>query len=250
MRISIITVCYNAEAYITDAIQSVLGQQGITLEYIIVDGASKDNTQSIINTFKDSRIKFISEPDTGIYDAMNKGISIATGDIIGILNADDIYAHNQVLAEVLQGFTTHNTNTLYADLKYVQAENTNKTVRYWKAKMYKPGSFLTGWMPPHPTFFVKKMVYNSLGMFDLRLKSAADYELMLRFLHKNKVSTAYLPRTIVKMRTGGNSNANFKARKNALKEDALAWKLNGLKPKYYTLLLKKLRKLPQYLFKN
>lgn len=249
-KVSIITVCYNSEKTIEDTLQSVLNQSYQNIEYIVIDGVSTDSTLSIINNYKDKITTIVSEKDNGIYDAINKGIRLATGDIIANLNSDDFYIDNNVIADVVTTFEKEKTDTLYADLYYVDAVDTNKIVRYWKSKPYKEGLFLKGWMPPHPTFFVKKEVYQQYGLFDLQFKSAADYEIMLRFIHRFKTSIAYLPRVIVKMRVGGVSNANLKNRIKANQEDRKAWKVNGLKPTAFTLFFKPLSKLLQFVRKN
>lgn len=248
-KISIITVCYNSGNTIGDTLQSVINQSYPNIEYIVIDGVSTDNTLSIINKYKDKIAKIVSEKDNGIYDAINKGIHLATGDIIANINSDDFYIDNNVIADVVATFEKEKTNTLYADLYYVDAVDTNKIVRYWKSKQYKEGLFLKGWMPPHPTFFVKKEVYQKYGLFDLQFKSAADYEIMLRFVHRFKTSIAYLPRVIVKMRVGGVSNANLKNRIKANQEDRKAWEVNGLKPHAFTLIFKPLSKLLQFVKK-
>jgi glycosyltransferase involved in cell wall biosynthesis len=210
MKISIITVCYNSEKYIQTAIDSVLQQTYEDIEYIIVDGGSIDATLSIIKPYQHKISKFISEPDNGIYDAMNKGINLATGDIIGTLNSDDLYVDEQVLSQVNEIFQNSKSDSLFADLFYVDKEDTNKIIRKWKTKEFIPGSFKKGWHPPHPTFFVKRDVYNKYGLFDLRYKLAADFELMLRFLEKNKIKSVYLNQPLVKMRLGGATNKNLK----------------------------------------
>ncbi len=248
-KVSIITVCYNSGNTIEDTLQSVINQTYPNIEYIVIDGVSSDNTLSIINKYKDKITKVVSEKDNGIYDAINKGIRLATGDIIANLNSDDFYIDNNVIADVVATFEKEKTDTLYADLYYVDAVDTNKIVRYWKSKQYKEGLFLKGWMPPHPTFFVKKEVYQQHGLFDLQFKSAADYEIMLRFIHRFKTSIAYLPRVIVKMRVGGVSNANLKNRIKANQEDRKAWEVNGLKPHAFTLIFKPLSKLLQFVRK-
>lgn len=249
-KVSIITVCYNSERTIEDTLQSVINQSYPDIEYIVIDGVSTDSTLSIINKYKDKITTIVSEKDNGIYDAINKGIRLATGDIIANLNSDDFYIDNNVIADVVTTFEKEKTDTLYADLYYVDAVDTNKIARYWKSKQYKEGLFLKGWMPPHPTFFVKKEVYQQYGLFDLQFKSAADYEIMLRFIHRFKTSIAYLPRVIVKMRVGGVSNASLKNRIKANQEDRKAWKVNGLKPHAFTLIFKPLSKLFQFVSKN
>lgn len=245
MKVSIITVVFNNKQTITDTINSVLSQTYSDLEYIIVDGNSTDGTLGIINTFKSEISKIISEPDKGIYDAMNKGLKLATGDIIGILNGDDIYHDNNVISNVVQAFESSSADAVYGDLDYVAFDDLSKVKRKWRTGVYKPNAFLWGWMPPHPSFFVKREMYKKYGSFRLDFKTAADYELMLRFIHLNKISISYLPKVLVKMREGGASNASFKARLNANKEDRRAWKVNGLKQYFFTTILKPLRKLKQ-----
>lgn len=246
MKISIITVCYNSAKTIQDCIQSVVNQSYSNLEYILIDGQSTDNTLEIVYSFGSKISQVISEQDKGMYDAINKGIKLATGDIIGILNSDDMYVDELVLSEVVQKMKATNADALYADLNYVDQMDTNKVIRYWKSGEYKKGSFLSGWMPPHPTFFIKKEFYSQFGGYSLDLVSAADYELMLRMIHKNSAKMAYLPRVIVNMRVGGMSNSSLSNRLRANKEDRKAWEMNGLTPRSFTLLFKPLRKLIQY----
>ena len=246
MKVSIITISYNVEDTISDTIKSVINQDYENIEYIIVDGASKDKTISIIKSFGFSVSKFISEPDKGIYDAMNKGLALATGDIIGILNADDIYADTNVICKVVNRFQEDKVEGLYADLVYVKRDDTNKITRYWRSGNYSKGKFLKGWMPPHPTFFVKREIYEKYGNFNLDLRSAADYEIMLRFIHKHEIKITYLPCIITKMRVGGQSNVSLKNRIKANKEDREAWKINGLKPGVFTLIRKPLSKVGQF----
>ena len=202
MKISIVTVAYNAASTIKDTIDSVLSQKGVELEYVIVDGGSKDETVKIVKSYGDKIHQFISEPDKGIYDGMNKGVAMATGDVIGILNSDDFYMDENVLYKMLSKFTDQ-VQGVYADLVYVDQNNTDKITRTWVSKEYKKGAFRKGWMPPHPTFFVKKEVYEKFGAYSLELRSAADYEFMLRVIHKNEIVIDYLPEVIVKMRAGG-----------------------------------------------
>ena len=246
MKVSIITVSFNAEETISDTIKSVINQDYENIEYIIIDGASKDKTSSIIKSFGFKVAKFISEPDKGIYDAMNKGLALATGDIIGILNADDIYADTNVISKVVNRFQEDKVEGLYADLVYVKRDDTNKITRYWRSGNYSKGKFLKGWMPPHPTFFVKREIYEKYGNFNLDLRSAADYEIMLRFIHKHEIKITYLPCIITKMRVGGQSNVSLKNRIKANKEDREAWKINGLKPGFFTLIRKPLSKVGQF----
>lgn len=246
LKISIITVSFNSAKTIEQTIQSVLSQRYSNVEYIIIDGASQDETLSIIEKYRNKISVVISEKDNGIYNAMNKGIKLATGDIIGILNSDDFYVDENVLNDVATLFEKSKADAVYADLQYVDAIDTRKIKRHWKSGKYKPGDFLFGWMPPHPTFFVKKEIYEKYGVFNETLNSAADYELMLRFIHKHQITIDYLQRVIVKMRSGGQSNITAKNRIKANLEDRKAWELNGLKPFFFTLFLKPLRKLNQF----
>lgn len=251
MKISIITIAYNSAQTIEDTIQSVISQDHPDLEYIIIDGASKDGTQAIIEKYRSHLAHYVSEPDKGIYDAMNKGVQAATGDFIGILNSDDFYVDLKVLSDVARTLKAgQDLDGLYADLVYVDRDHTDKVVRHWRAGHYRPGRFRRGWMPPHPTFFVARRCYESYGLYDTALRSAADYELMLRFIHKHEISVGYLDRVITKMRVGGESNVSLKNRIRANKEDRRAWTMNGLKPAWFTLTLKPLSKIGQFVRKS
>lgn len=248
MKISIITIAFNSQETIEDTIVSVINQTYKNIEYIIIDGGSTDSTLEIINRYKDKISLIVSEPDKGIYDAMNKGIEKASGELVGILNSDDFYANNEVISNISNKI--EDFDSIYADLVYVNRENTEKVIRYWKSGDYKPNAFLKGWMPPHPTFFLKKSIYNKFGTYNLALKSAADYELMLRMIHKEKISITYYPEVITKMRVGGQSNATLGNRLKANKEDRMAWEINNLNPKFYSLYLKPLRKINQFIRKK
>jgi len=245
VKVSIITITYNSEATLKDTIESVVNQSYGDIEYIIVDGKSTDNSLSIIESYKDKISKVISEKDQGLYDALNKGIALATGDLIGIIHSDDFYTNKFVIEKIVKSIEENNSDAVYADLYYVDKVDTNKIFRKWKSGNYKDGQFLNGWMSPHPTFFVKRSCYEKFGSFNLSFVSAADYELMLRFIHKHKINLFYLPEFIVKMRVGGKSNVTLKNRIRANKEDRKAWIVNGLIPKFYTLYLKPLRKIIQ-----
>ena len=210
MRISVITVVHNNVENIKDAIDSVHGQTYKNIEHIIIDGLSTDGTVEIVKSYGKKINKFITEKDKGIYDAMNKGITLASGDIIGILNSDDIYFDDNVLEDVVNVFKEKQSDSIYGDLIYVEKNNINEVVRYWKSSAFKLGSFAKGWHPPHPTFFAKRNLYQNYGLFDLNMKVSADFDLMLRFLEKNKITTSYIPRVLVKMRTGGESNKSFR----------------------------------------
>jgi len=248
-KISIITVAYNAEAFIEDTIKSIINQSYKNVEYIVIDGQSSDNTLTICDKYKSRIDILVSEPDKGLYDAMNKGIDKASGDVIGILNADDFYNSNEVLKDIAELFTDSKVDCSYGDLVYVNPTNTDKVVRKWISGQYKTNAFAKGWMPPHPTFFIRKQHYDTFGTYNLKLKSSADYELMLRMIHKEKLNTAYVNKVLVRMRTGGVSNASLLNRFKANKEDALAWELNGLKPAKLTLIRKPLSKLIQFIRK-
>lgn len=248
MKISIITVTYNSAKTISDTLKSISSQDYTDIEHIIVDGNSQDETLQLVREFTHVS-KVISEKDDGIYHAMNKGIKMATGDVIGILNSDDVYARTDVLSKIANLFADKNIKASYGDLQYVKATDMTKVVRSWKSGKFKPSYFYFGWMPPHPTFFVRKEVYEKVGLFNTSLKSAADYELMLRILFKNQFQAAYLPEILVKMRTGGVSNSSLVQRVLANRQDRLAWKINELKPYFFTLYLKPLRKIFQFLKK-
>jgi glycosyltransferase involved in cell wall biosynthesis len=279
MKVSLITVSYNSAKTIADTLKSVQSQTYKDIEYIVVDGNSSDGTIEIVKQFVIAKqgtmqgrsegasqdlpedlsknlinvasqgvvTTFLCERDKGIYDAMNKGLALATGEIIGVLNSDDFYCSNDVIEEVVRAFQQNNTDCLYGDLNYVDPIDTSKIVRKWRSGSFRKENFLKGWMPPHPTFFVRKTCYDQFGKFDTQFKSAADYELMLRFLYKESCSAFYLPKVMIHMRAGGVSNVSLKNRIRANKEDRLAWKINGLKPKWFTLLRKPLSKLIQYL---
>jgi glycosyltransferase involved in cell wall biosynthesis len=251
LKISIITITFNSEATVEDTIRSVVSQDFPNKEFIVVDGLSRDRTMEVVKRYATHIDRMVSEPDKGLYDALNKGIGLATGDVIGMLHSDDIYTNDNVLSKVMQTFASDpEVEAVYADLVFVDRWDVNKVLRTWKAGEYEPGSFVKGWMPPHPTFFVKKSVYDRFGIFNLDLKLSADYELMLRLIHKHQVKVAYLPETIVKMRMGGVSNTSFFVKLKANLEDKTAWKINKLKPGLFTTFRKPLNKLMQYFSKS
>jgi len=244
--ISIITPCFNAQETIACCRQSVLSQS-LEVQHVVIDGASRDRTLGRLNEIEPAPQRVISEPDDGIYHAMNKGILHSDGEVVGILNADDLYADREVLADVARIFADPAVDSCYGDLVYVDAARTDRVRRFWKSGEYHCSRFYWGWMPPHPTFFVRRSVYQRFGLFDLSLGSAADYELMLRFLVKHRISSRYLPRVLVRMRVGGESNASLKNRLRANRMDRLAWKSNDLQPYPWTTLVKPLRKVGQFL---
>lgn len=245
MKISIITATYNSAVTIRDTLSCIASQQYHNIEHLIIDGVSKDKTLEIVNEFSHVA-KVISEKDKGIYDAMNKGVQLATGDIIGILNSDDFYTCPLVLSKVAAAFEDPAVDAVYGDLQYVKQDNVDVVTRTWKSGRYKKKLLYYGWMPPHPTFFVRRHIYDKCGLFNTTLRSAADYELMLRILLKHNTRVEYIPEVLVKMRAGGVSNASLKNRLRANKEDEMAWKLNALKPYFFTMWLKPLRKILQF----
>jgi glycosyltransferase len=229
MKLSIITVVYNNERTITDAIESVLGQTYKNIEYIVIDGSSTDGTLDRITPYRGDIHHFVSEKDKGIYDAMNKGLALATGDVIGILNSDDVYADDQVLESVMQLFQHDATlDMVYGDLVYVRADDLSQVVRTWASAPYYDNYFEDGHVPPHPSLFLKRNVYQQAGLFNTEMKLAADYELMLRVFKKYHFKSTYLSRLLVKMRLGGSTNKNWNNIIKGNLEILKAWKLNGL----------------------
>jgi glycosyltransferase involved in cell wall biosynthesis len=246
LKISVITVVLNTRKYITDAIESVLTQNYADIEYIIIDGDSKDGSLDVIKSYGDKIHLVLSEPDEGIYDAMNKGLALASGDVIGFLNSDDFYTDNNVISEIARVFANSDIHAVYGDLDYVSLYNKHQIVRKWRSGKYNRENFYKGWMPPHPTFFARKSVYDKYGGYNTQLRSSADYELMLRMGLLHNIPMQYLPKVMVKMRMGGQSNRSFKNRILAHVEDRKAWEINDLRLRYYTLWFKPLQKLRQY----
>lgn len=247
MKISLITVTFNSARYLQNAIQSVYQQDYPDIEYIIVDGGSTDETLSIIEQNAGCIAKWISEKDNGMYDAINKGMRMATGDVIGILNSDDMLSAKDVISKIAACFKEQKVDSLFGDLLYVEAEDTSKIHRYWKGMPYNRKSFKLGWMPAHPTFYVRREIVEQLGGYETHYFSAADFELMTRYLYKHRISSYYLPELIVKMRTGGMSNGSFRKRFRANRRDFLALKRNEVPFPFIVSMIKPLRKLPQYL---
>ncbi len=248
MKISIVTVCYNSISTLEDTILSVLSQNIVDLEYIIIDGGSNDGSIDIIKKFGNQISIVISEPDSGIYDAMNKGIGNATGDIIGILNSDDIYADRLVLSDILHFFQADSElEVLYGNLVYVDANNTNKIIRHWNSKPYTNLFFEKGNVPPHPTFFVTSKVYKKIGLFDLKFSLAADYDFMFRVLKLHSCKSKYIDRLIVKMRLGGVTNNSLKNIIIGNKQILKAWRINGFRVPFLFFPSKILIRLLQYL---
>ena len=248
-RISIITVTYNASDHLRDCLDSVR-EQDVDVEHILIDGASTDGTLNILDAYQDHLAHVTSEKDEGMYDAANKGIGLATGDVIGILNADDFYFSNDTLSKVVEAFSDEDVDAVYGDLVYVDRNNTGKVIRAWRSGEYQSCKFYQGWMPPHPTFFVRRRVYERYGLFNPELGTAADYELMLRMLLKHGIRAAYIPEILVKMRSGGMSNQSLAGRLKANRMDRKAWTVNDLSPHPWTLWMKPIRKIGQWVNKK
>ncbi len=227
-KVSIITVCFNNCKFIPFAIESVLGQTYANIEYIVIDGGSTDGTVEIIKSYGNKINRFISEPDKGIYDAMNKGLKLASGNIIGLLNSDDLFIDDQVISTVVDKFNQSSCDVLFGDLYYVNADKPEKIIRKWQTGDYVANSFKKGWHPPHPTFYVSKHIYDKYGYFDLEFKLAADFELMLRFLEKYQVKSIYIPKPLVRMRIGGATSKNLRNIINQNIECYKAFRKNGI----------------------
>ena len=228
VKISLVTVCFNSGNTIASTLEAVKVQDHGAIEYIIIDGGSTDATKEIIAK-SNIHSKFLCEPDDGVYDAMNKGIALSTGDVVGFLNSDDFYVSSNVLSRVAKIFEDPAIDACYGDLCYVDQIDTDKVIRYWKSSDFIPGSFARGWIPPHPTFFARREVYEKYGVFNLKYRIASDVELMMRLLEVHKISTCYIPDVLIKMRVGGISNKNwlsvlFKQNKEVLH----AFKQNGV----------------------
>jgi len=244
LKISVITVCYNSAATLEETIQSVLAQDHSDVEYIIVDGASTDGTADILAKYQNQIHKVISEPDKGIYDAMNKGLALATGDVVAILNSDDLYADVHVLSRVAKEFEKGKWDCLCTDISIFK-ETTDNIIRRYSCTRWKPWMFRIGHQPPHPGFFVKQKCYSQHGEFNTDYRTAADFDLMLRFIYKHKLPTQYLPMTTVLMRSGGESQRGIKAMAKANLEDHQSLKRNGYFSLYPFIWLKYLIKVFQ-----
>lgn len=230
MKVSIITATYNSAATIKDTLISVNNQEYPNIEHIIIDGNSSDNTLDIVREYGKRVTIIVSEPDKGIYDAMNKGVRAATGDIVGILNSDDFYAYDDVISKIVAEFESDETvDGVYTDLFYVKQDNPEEVVRHWVSKPFKPKSFFKGWHPPHPTLYLKREVYDKYGVFDIDFRLAADFELMMRFFEKYKIKTKYLNITTIRMRLGGATSKNMSNVKKQNIECIKAFESNGFK---------------------
>ncbi|WP_067149695.1 glycosyltransferase family 2 protein [Pseudotamlana agarivorans] len=247
MKITLITATYNSEQVIASCIQSVLNQDYPNLEHLIIDGASSDNTLNIVKDLqkKHDHITLISEPDQGIYDALNKGISKATGNVIGFVHSDDFLASEDVVSQIATQFKKDKCDGVYGDLEYVDKQSTNKVIRYWKSADFSQDMLKKGWMPAHPTLFLRKDVYKKHGIFDLNFKIAADYDFILRIFKDRALDFTYLPLVITKMRVGGASNRSLKNIILKSKEDYKAIRNNEV-GSWQTLIIKNTSKLSQF----
>ena len=248
MKVSIITVTHNSAKYLQECIDSVVNQTYPDIEHIVIDGKSDDGTIEIIKHYGKHITKWVSEKDKGMYDAINKGMKLATGEVIGILNSDDILASKNVIGQIVKCFQENKVDSLYGDLVYVDQKNTKKIIRYWKGISYSRFRFNYGWMPAHPTFYFRSDLLGDLGGYESHYFTAADYEFMARYLYRYRISSKYLPVLIVKMRVGGQSNRNMMSRLRANRRDYLAMKINNIPFPHIASILKPIIKLRQFYY--
>ena len=246
MKVSIITVTYNSAATLADTLESVKNQDHPDVEHILVDGASKDNTVKIIQSYPHVA-KYVSEPDKGLYDAINKGIEMCTGDVVGILNSDDFFPHEKVISKMVDAFNNNDVDAVYGDVAFVRPERLDKVVRLYSSKKFNPRKFAFGYMPAHPSFYVKRKFYMNYGLYKLDYKIAADYELLMRFIYKHHLKYYYLPEVMVYMRTGGVSNKTVLSRYVLNKEIVKACKENGVNTNMALISLKYFFKIFEYI---
>lgn len=231
MKISIITITYNSAKTLTDTLESVLAQTYKEIEYIVVDGASKDRTMDIVKKYEplfEGKMRYVSEPDKGLYDAMNKGMRMATGDVVGILNSDDFYTGKEVLQRVAEVFQKGNVDAVYGDVHYVQPEDLSHGIRYYSSKPFRRWMMRLGFMPAHPSFYCKREVYRKYGIFNTSYKVAADFENLLRLIFVNRIRTYYIPMDFVTMRTGGASSSGLSSHKQIMRDHLRALRENGV----------------------
>lgn len=250
MKVSIVTVCYNNESTIAYTIDSVLNQSYNNIEYIIIDGYSLDQTKKIIASYGDRVDHFISEPDKGIYNAMNKGIKIATGDIIGILNADDFFTNEKIIEKIVEEFESNNLDAVYGDVQFVKPDKINKVVRYYSSKKFNLNKFKYGIMPAHPSFYVKSEAFKKYGYYKEDYRIASDFEILIRFLYTFKMAHSYVEFPFVTMRTGGISNKSLKSRFILNKEILRACRENGIKTNLLYIYSKYFKKLLEFIGNN
>jgi glycosyltransferase involved in cell wall biosynthesis len=246
MKISIITATYNSAATVAGTLESVAAQTHANIEHICVDGLSKDNTVDIIKSFPHVA-KWVSEKDKGLYDAINKGIALATGDVVGVLNSDDFFPTPDVMAAVAAEFERANTDMVYGDIAFVKPGNLEKIIRLYSSAKFKPRKFAYGYMPAHPSCYIKKSCYGQYGLYQHDYKIAADYELLMRMMFTHKISSSYLNKIFVYMRTGGVSNQTLKSRYTLNKEIVRACKENGVNTNMALLSLKYINKIGEYI---
>lgn len=248
MKVTLLTVTYNSESYLEECIHSVMAQTHTDIEHIIIDAASTDGTLDIIRRYNNNIAQWISEKDNGMYDAINKGIHLATGNIIGILNSDDKLASADVIEDIVCCFKDQHVDAVYGDLVYVDKQDTSRILRYWKGFSFKRYRFNYGWMPAHPTFYIRTNLVADLGGYESHYYTAADYEFMARYLYRFRIYAKYLPKLIVKMRDGGQSNKSIAVRLRANRRDYLAMKKNKIPFPFTASILKPIIKLHQYYY--
>lgn len=248
MKVSLITISFNSEGTIGDTLRSVAGQSHPDIEHIVIDGASRDRTLQVLQQQGAHVAQVVSEPDKGLYDAMNKGLALASGDVVGLLNADDVLADQHAVARVAAAFapTLHAApDCVYGDLVYVAAHDLERVVRYWRSGAFAASRLKFGWMPPHPTFYLRRSMLDDVGRFDTTLRIAADYDFMLRCLTRPGVRVAYVPEVLVRMRLGGVSNRSMASLRDKSREDLTVMRRHRVGG-WFTLVSKNLRKLPQF----
>lgn len=249
MKVTVLTPAKNSAATITDTVRSVREQSHPHIEHIVLDGGSTDRTLEILNELRDVRMTVVQGADRGMYDAINRGLERASGEIIAVLNSDDLYVDRNVIRDVVELFQRSGSDSVYGDIVYVRQTDVNAVVRYWHAGPFRKGSLLRGWTPPHTAFFVKKSVYDRCGHYDIGYRIAADYEMTLRLLYTHRISTAYLARVCTRMRLGGMSNRDISSVMRKSAEDLRVCKKHRLPHPYWTIAMKNLRKLPQFLLR-
>ena len=246
--VTIITIVFNNVTTIRNAVQSVAYQDYDNIEHVVIDNCSTDGTLEAINEQKDDISLIVSESDEGIYYALNKGIELANGEIVGFLNSDDVLKNRNTISTIVKNLTLSNNEAVYGDLQYFSKQRPNRITRRWKSNIYSSHKFRQGWMPPHPTFYTYKKIYINHGFFDIRYKISSDYDMMLRLLYEKKIKAKYIPEVLVKMQRGGVSNQNFKSIMLKTKEDFLIMKKYDFS--ILTLFNKTLRKFSQFIFRD
>lgn len=247
--ISIITATFNSAKTLKDTIQSVLRQTNKDFEYLIIDGGSTDETIDIVKSYESEfsgRLKWVSEKDQGIYDAMNKGIKMASGDVVGILNSDDYFTSDDILQTVADAFKCQEIDAIYGDIHFIRDGNPQKCIRYYSSRMFRPFWLRFGFMPAHPSFFCKREIFDKAGLYSLDYKIGADYEMMVRLFKRLKIKTLYVNKDFVTMRTGGASNTNVRSRLTLIEEDVKACRENGIYTNRFFIMLKFLYKIFEF----